>query len=103
MASVELSGDAQDDLAAIRLFIAEHGHSPNPAIADRTVENILNALKMLEFFSEAGKPGRVEGTRELQISTVPYYAVYRPVRENRIVVTAVFHDRQQYPPDRAER
>ncbi|WP_349365047.1 MAG: type II toxin-antitoxin system RelE/ParE family toxin [Roseitalea porphyridii] len=101
MASVELSGDAQDDLAAIRRYIAEFGHSPNPDIADRTVERILDALRILEAFPQAGKPGRVEGTRELHVSTVPYYAVYRSVGEDRLVVTAIFHDRQQYPPDEA--
>ncbi|MCR9123759.1 MAG: type II toxin-antitoxin system RelE/ParE family toxin [Phyllobacteriaceae bacterium] len=95
---VELSGGAQDDLDWIERYIGELGHSPNQAIARRTADRVLQALGILEHFPHAGRPGRVGGTRELNISTAPYFAVYRFVADDHIVVTAIVHDRQQYPP-----
>lgn len=99
MVRVELSGKAQDDLASIHRYIARLGYTPNPVIAGRTIARILDAIELLSSFPSAGKPGRVQGTWELTISTVPYFVVYRQLGENHLVVTAIIHNRRQYPPD----
>ena len=45
------------------------------------VDRILDALQLLELFPESGRPGRVEGTRELVVPRLPYIVVYQVDRE----------------------
>jgi toxin ParE1/3/4 len=43
-----------------------------------------------------GRAGRVIGTRELVVSGTPYVIPYR-VKEDRLELIAVFHDKQKWP------
>jgi plasmid stabilization system protein ParE len=45
-----------------------------------------------------GRPGRIEGTRELVISRTPYIAAYRIAGDN-VRVLRVLHGAQQWPDD----
>lgn len=95
---VELSANAQTDLEAIEHYIAALGHTPNPEAARKTVTKILRTIEILRIFPRFGKPGRVEGTHELDVPSAPYYVIYRFISNRHIVVTTIIHDRRQYPP-----
>jgi toxin ParE1/3/4 len=51
----------------------------------------------LTHFRTAGRPGRVEGTRELVLAPLPFVAVYE-VLENEVQVLRILHGAQQWPP-----
>ena len=70
---VRLSSEAQSDLTAIHAYIA---HDNEPA-ADRVIARILQSVQRLEDFPELGRPGRLNGTREVSIAKTAYLAVYR--------------------------
>jgi addiction module RelE/StbE family toxin len=46
--------------------------SENPNAAGHVDEEIARAVRCLLDFPESGRPGRVEGTRELVIPRTPY-------------------------------
>jgi toxin ParE1/3/4 len=54
---------APEQLAAGYDFIVED----NPSAAEKQVEMILRAVEQLVDFPEMGRPGRINGTRELVI------------------------------------
>lgn len=49
----------------------------NPAAATRVIERIRTAIRRLAASPAIGRPGRVEGTRELVITGTPYIVPYR--------------------------
>jgi toxin ParE1/3/4 len=54
---------------------------------------------MLGDFTEAGRPGRKRGTRELVISRTPLVVVYRiRPKMQRIEILRVLHGAQRWPP-----
>jgi toxin ParE1/3/4 len=79
-------------LADLRAYIAQD----NPAAAGRVAETILVAVERLAEFPNAGRPGRVTGTRELVISGTACVIPYR-VRGDRLEIVAVCHGRQRWP------
>ena len=68
----------------------------SPAVADRTVAAILDAVENLERFPALGRPGRVVGTRELVISGTPYIVAYR-VRSDTVELLLVLHAARKWP------
>jgi addiction module RelE/StbE family toxin len=52
-------------------------------------------------FPEMGRPGRIEGTRELVISRTPYIAAYRILGET-VRILRVLHGAQLWPDDMPE-
>ena len=69
---IEWSPEAIEDLRAIRDYISQD----NPSAAKALVLRIFDDVEsLLQIFSEAGRPGRVAGTRELLISRSPFIAV----------------------------
>jgi toxin ParE1/3/4 len=48
-----------------------------------------------------GRPGRIEGTRELVIHRTPYIAAYR-ISGNTVRVLRLLHGAQQWPEEMAE-
>jgi toxin ParE1/3/4 len=65
--SAQSSFDAQID------YIADD----NLSAAYRVRDAVLRHTEMLSINPEMGRPGRVNGTRELVISGTPYIAAYR--------------------------
>jgi len=83
---------AVDDLEDIADYIAQD----NPAAAKRMVARLWDAVKNLAEHPEAGRPGRVYGTRELIVSMTPFIVPYRIV-ESEIQVLRVLHGARQWP------
>jgi toxin ParE1/3/4 len=66
---------------------------------DAAVDFVLKiqaATIKLESFPNLGKPGRVEGTRELVIANTPYLLVYR-IKGKSINILRLLHTSRRYP------
>jgi toxin ParE1/3/4 len=83
---------ARADREAIFDYI--EADSPQAAIA--VDERIQTQVEGLVRFPESGRPGRVEGTRELVIDRTPYIAAYR-IAGNTVRILRVLHGAQQWP------
>ncbi len=59
-------------------------------------ERIEAEVERLARFPEIGRPGRVEGTRELVITGTPYIAAYS-LAGARILILRILHGAQQWP------
>ena len=59
-----------------------------------------SAIKWLFWrgFRKRGRPGRVEGTRELPIVRTPYLAAYRVI-DGAVVILRILHGARQWPDD----
>lgn len=57
---------------------------------------ISTQAELLPEFPLAGRPGRVDGTRELVLGQTPYILAYRVLRET-IEILRVLHGAQQWP------
>lgn len=76
--------------------IAEYIEQENPPAARRVVQSIREQVATLVQHPDIGRPGRVEGTRELVITRLPYVAAYR-VGGNMVEVVAVVHTSRRWP------
>jgi len=68
----------------------------NSAAAVRVVLKIQAAIAQLEDSPHIGRPGRVEGTRELVVLQTPYIVIYQ-VKGNTIHIIRVLHSSRKYP------
>jgi toxin ParE1/3/4 len=75
---------------------AEYISRDSRAAAQRVVTVIEDSVELLARHPGLGRPGRVEGTRELVIPGTPYIIPYR-VREERVEVLRVFHAARKWP------
>ncbi|MDQ7837690.1 MAG: type II toxin-antitoxin system RelE/ParE family toxin [Thermodesulfobacteriota bacterium] len=85
-------GDAVSDLVEIRKYIA----TDNPGAARNVAERIKKEIAHLKEYSGLGRPGRVEGTRELIISGFPYIIPYR-VKNDVVEILSVLHGARKWP------
>jgi len=83
---------------ADREAIFDYIESDSPQAAADVDDRIRVSVESLRQFPEMGRPGRVEGTRELIIQRTPYIAAYRR-EENTVRVLRVLHGAQQWPED----
>ena len=90
---VRWTSDAADDLERISDYIAED----RPETARRIAVDIIQSVDALDTFPNRGRPGRVEGTRELVLAPLPFIAVYE-VHEQDVQVLRILHGAQQWPP-----
>jgi toxin ParE1/3/4 len=81
-----IAGPAASDLSQI----FDHIAVDNPAAAERVYRAITTSVMRLREFPGIGHHGRIAGTRELSVSSLPYVVVYRVQREV-VTVIAVFH------------
>jgi len=79
-------------LASIHAYISKD----SPAAAARVAAAVVNATDQLEQFSQSGRPGRIEGTRELVVSGLPYIIPYRVV-DDVVVILSVIHASRKWP------
>ena len=84
--------DAVDDLIEISDYIA----NDNPNAARDIAVRIKNSVDSLKEYQCIGRPGRVEGTRELVVSGLPYIIPYR-VKNNVVEILRVLHGAMQWP------
>ncbi|WP_145017657.1 type II toxin-antitoxin system RelE/ParE family toxin [Geobacter argillaceus] len=93
---VEWTNGAERNLDAIERYIAQD----NPAAAAKTVLKIVKrTFDQLSEHPSSGKPGRINGTRELIFPEFPYIVIYSIDKEV-IFILRVFHaaqDIQNFP------
>lgn len=87
---------AEKDLDNIETYIATEN---SRLVAVDVVLKVLNSCELiLSNHPQAGRPGRVSGTRELVINGIPLIVVYRIVdRLDQLQILRVLHDAQQWP------
>ena len=83
---------ALDDLDAAGEFIARD----NPEAASQVFKRIWDAVQLLAEHPEAGRAGRVPGTRELVVADTPFIIPYRVV-ENTVQILRVLHAKRKWP------
>jgi DNA-damage-inducible protein J len=76
--------------------VEKHIEADNPRAAISTDERIQASVRNLLTFPMMGRPGRVEGTRELVISGLPCIAAYRIERQT-IRILRVLHSSRLWP------
>ncbi len=89
---LEWSPFAQADREAIFDYI----EADSPHAAATVDERISKQVTSLLQFPQSGRPGRVEGTRELIISHTPYIVGYCIV-DDAIHILRVLHGAQLWP------
>ncbi len=90
---VRWTSTALRDLEAVGDYVAKD----KPGAASRLVAAIFDRTELLTGHPEAGRPGRIAGTRELVVSGTPYVVPYR-VRDGQVEILAVFHGARRWPP-----
>jgi toxin ParE1/3/4 len=83
---------AAADLEHIKDYLTEH----SPHLAQSTVRELYETIRSLKASPNRGRMGRIEGTRELVFSHLPYIAAYR-VKEQTIEVLHIYHTAQHRP------
>jgi toxin ParE1/3/4 len=89
---VRWSPEAATDFTSIVRYIRQD----NPSAALRVAHAIHNAIAKLNTFPNRGRPGRIDGTRELPLASLPFVVVYR-VRENAVEIARLLHGAQRWP------
>jgi toxin ParE1/3/4 len=79
-------------LASIHDYISKD--SPDAAV--RVAAAIVEAALRLQTVPHMGRPGRIEGTRELIIPGLPYIIPYRVV-DDVIQIASVIHTSRKWP------
>lgn len=79
-----------------RDVIFDYIEADNPAAAAR-VDSVIEAqAEPLTEFSEMGRKGRMDDTRELVVTGLPYVIVYR-IEGEVVRILRVLHSAQQWP------
>jgi len=90
---VRWSAESIEDLAALRAYIA----LDRPAAAARVARRIGELVEtLLSVNPEAGRRGRVPGTRELAVARTPFVVAYR-IRADAVEVIRVLHGARRWP------
>ncbi len=76
--------------------IGDYIERDNREAAKRVIQSIRNTVDLLRDHPDMGRLGHMEGTRELVIPRLPYYAAYR-VTESAVEVFAVIHTARMWP------
>jgi len=61
------------------------------------ISTIETETSRLSTYPELGRLGRVQGTRELVISTTRYFVVYKIKSAGRITILRLLHSAQRWP------
>lgn len=81
------------DLEAVRSYThARYGDTATRAF----LSEVQTIIQNLTLFPDAGRKGRVQGTRELVIPHKPFIIAYR-VQGDEIHILAVVHTTRQWP------
>ncbi len=86
------SPEARADLRAIYEYIA----ADNPRAALAVQQCLKEKIALLSHTPGLGRPGRIEGTRELVIGDYPYIIPYR-YKAGVIEIIRVLHTSRQWP------
>lgn len=91
---LEWSAFAISDREAIFNYI----EADSPKAAVLVDEKIRSQSERLIQFPESGRPGRIEGTRELVIHRTPFVVAYR-IDRSAVLILRVLHGAQMWPDD----
>ena len=83
---------AAADLQSINDYLKEH----HPQYRQPTMRKLYEKIRALKAAPYLGRPGRIEGTREVLFPPLPYVAVYR-VTEQSIEIWRIWHTSQDRP------
>ena len=86
---------------ADRIAIFDYIEADSPRAAVAVDDRIREQAETLAHFPNSGRPGRIEGTRELVISRTPYIVAYR-ITENTVRILRVLHGARRWPDDMSE-
>ncbi len=87
------SDEALEDLLSLRAYIS----ADNPIAAQKLAMMIVSSVETnLPAHPHMGRPGRVNGTRELVITGTPYIVPYR-VKAGVVQVLRVYHGARRWP------
>jgi len=64
--------------------------------ADIMLDRIFSGIELLGLYPEAGRRGRISGTRELVIDITPFLVAYR-TRRGRIEILSLLHGARKWP------
>ncbi|MGA2792453.1 MAG: type II toxin-antitoxin system RelE/ParE family toxin [Roseiarcus sp.] len=78
--------------------IFDHIEADNPRAAAMVDERIGAQAALLTQFPQGGRPGRVEGARELIVRRTPYIAAYR-IAGDIVRILRILHGSRQWPDD----
>jgi len=92
MSAVIWLNEALEDLQSIGDYIAQE----NIDSAHRVLTRIKAAADNLSRHPEIGRPGRVSGTREIVINSLPYILVYQ-ITSKDIRILAIMHTARKWP------
>ena len=92
MHKIKWSLPAINDLQSAFGFISEE----NPKAARRIASRIQESVEYLEEQPNMGRPGRLEGTRELVVSGTPFVVVYWG-RKGCIQILRILHHARKWP------
>ncbi len=68
----------------------------NPVSANRVAKKIWESIQLLKMQPGLGRPGRVEGTRELVIHGLPYIVPYIE-KDGTIFILRIIHSSMKWP------
>ena len=69
----------------------------NPDAARKVVAATERSVALVARYPASGRPGRVDGTRELVVPGTPYILPHR-VRGQTVEILRVFHAARKWPP-----
>jgi toxin ParE1/3/4 len=67
-----------------------------PEVAKKVAGKIKNSIHLLADQPDLGRPGKVEGTRELILPNLPYLIVYTEMNEE-IIILRILHSSMNWP------
>ncbi len=76
--------------------IGDHIARDDPSAAERVIARIFAATEALAGQPAMGRPGRLNGTRELVFADLPYLVAYR-VTPDTVDILTVLHGAQRWP------
>ncbi|WP_347252094.1 type II toxin-antitoxin system RelE/ParE family toxin [Legionella sp.] len=83
---------ATQDLHSTKEFISKD----NPHAAESVICRIMESIENILAFPSIGRPGRVPHTKELVVSSTPFFIVYQ-VRLNTLFIVRVLHAATKWP------
>ena len=96
---IKWSEHADDDLAEI---LASFLNLDEEERGKRIVSLIIKSTTGLVRYPLSGKPGRMQGTRELILQKLPYILVYRALSPEILEVARVLHTSKLWPESLSE-
>ena len=90
---IEWSPDAVSDLKSISEYVEQ---DRSLETANKFARLIYDSIQSLGTMPHRGRKGRVESTRELVVSSLPYIVVFR-VSTERLLILNIVHGAQRWP------